>query len=78
MITGLDYDLLSGSPTYNPHALDLLRTEKFVDDLLTKYSAYMDELIKLRNRIRRDTGLDFFQASKTISRIWIDKADALQ
>lgn len=78
VITGLDYDLLSGSPTYNPQALDLLRTEKFVDDLLTKYSAYMDELIKLRNRIRRDTGLDFFQASKTISRIWIDKADALQ
>ena len=77
VITGLDYDLLSGPPTYNPQALALLRTEKYVDDLLMKNSAYMDELIKLRNRIFRDTGLDFFATSKTISQIWIDKADSL-
>ena len=77
VITGIEYDLLSGPATYNPAALDLLRAPKFVDDLLAKYSAYMDELIKLRNRILRDTGLDFFQTSKTISRTWVDKADLL-
>lgn len=35
----------------------------------------MDEVIKLRNRILRDTGFDFFKVSKTISLAYVRKAD---
>ena len=77
VITGLDYELLAGPPQYNPDALDSLRDPDKVDMLLVKFSAYMDELIKLRNRILRDTGLDFFRYSRTISDDWIRRADDL-
>ena len=77
VITGIDYELLSGRPTYNPEALKLLAQPEFVDNLLVKFSAYMPEVIKLRNRLLRDTGIDFFQVSTTISQQWINRADAL-
>jgi len=76
VITGIDYDLLSGPPTYNPEALKLLAQAEFVDKLLIKFSAYMPELIKLRNRLLRETGIDFFQTSTSISKQWIERADA--
>jgi hypothetical protein len=77
VITGIDYELLSGRPTYNPEALKLLAQPEFVDNLLVKFSAYMPEVIKLRNRLLRDTGIDFFQVSTRISQQWISRADAL-
>jgi hypothetical protein len=77
VITGIDYELLSGRPTYNPEALKLLAQAEFVDNLLVKFSAYMPEVIKLRNRLLRDTGIDFFQVSTRISQQWISRADAL-
>jgi hypothetical protein len=77
VITGLDYDLLAGPPQYNPEALENLKKAETVDHLLTKYSAYMDEIIKLRNRILKDTGVDFFQYSSSISDRWIRQADSL-
>jgi hypothetical protein len=76
VITGIDYELLSGPPKYNPEALKLLGQPEFVDSLLVKFSAYMPEVIKLRNRILRDTEMDFFQASTSISKRWIKRADA--
>ena len=48
---------------------------KKVDELLIKFAAYMDEVIRLRNRILRDTGFDFFKVSKTISSAYIRQAD---
>lgn len=75
VITGLDYDLLAGEAQYNPAALKSLQTPEEVDALLTKFSAYMDELIKLRNRILKDTGIDFFKTSTKISEEWIKRAD---
>lgn len=77
IITGIDHGLLSGPPTYNPEALKLLGSPEFVDDLLVKFSAYMLEVIKLRNRLLRETGTDFFRVSKTISNEWIKRADAI-
>jgi hypothetical protein len=75
-ISGLDYDLLKGKPQYNPEALKNLQTVKTVDMLLTKYAPYIErELIPLRNRILRDTGIDFFKYATSISPIWIKKAD---
>lgn len=77
MITGLDYDLLAGAPQYNPEAISSLQDAEAVEHLLVKYSAYMDELIKLRNRILRDTGIDFFQSTNRISEDWIRRADEM-
>lgn len=77
ILTGFDYALLSGKPQYNPKAIAMLHNSEKVDALLTKYAAYMNEIIKLRNRILKDTGYDFFLASKTISDLYVRKADEL-
>lgn len=37
----------------------------------------MDEVIKLRNRILKDTGFDFFTVSDTISGRYVRKADQM-
>ena len=74
ILTGIDYNLLSGEPQYNPKAIEALHDPEIVDSLLTKFAAYMDEVIKLRNRIFIDTGFDFFTVSKTISDAYVQKA----
>ena len=75
VLTGIPFDLLSGPPQYNPKAIERLRTSEYVDQLLTKYSAYMPELIKLRNRLLKSTGLDFFKFSTIISPDWVRRAN---
>ncbi len=75
IITGIPYELLAGKPVFNPEALEKLKNADIVDKLLIKYSAYMDELIKIRNRILRYTAIDFFKYSRLISDEWIKKAD---
>jgi len=74
--TGLPYDLLAGTPSYNPEALEALKRAETVDKLLTKYAPYIErELIPLRNRILRDTGVDFFASTPHISEEWVHKAN---
>lgn len=75
VITGLDFDLLHGLPQYNPDALSRLQQAEQVDDLLTRYAAYMPEIIKLRNRLLSETQVDLFQRSALISQTWVQKAD---
>ncbi len=75
ILTGFDYELLAGEPQYNPKALELLHDPDKVDALLAKFAAYMDEVIKLRNRIYKDTNFDFFSVSKTISNKYVRQAD---
>ena len=75
IMTGIDYHLLAGNPVYNPKALEMLSDGAYVDSLLEKYAAYMGEIIKLRNRIYRDTGFDFFSVSDNISQAYIDEAN---
>ncbi|MCL2597857.1 MAG: hypothetical protein FWD66_09455 [Paludibacter sp.] len=77
IITGIDYDTLQGEPFYNPQAIENLKNSDVVDALLTKYSAYMDEIIKLRNRLLREIKFDFFEYSKIISPIHIQRANEL-
>lgn len=77
ILTGIDLKLLSGDPIYNPEALKLLQDSEEVDRLLNKYANYLRELALLRNRLLKDTGLDFFRVSKNISSTWIDQADTL-
>lgn len=73
--TGIPYELLAGKPAFNPEALEKLQAPEIVDNLLIKFGAYMDELVKIRNRILRHTGIDFFRSSTIISEEWIKKAD---
>lgn len=75
VMTGYDYDLLAGPPKFNPEATKKLQDTIIVDDLLYRYGAYMDEIIKIRNRILSFTGLDFFEYSRTISDKWVRKAN---
>jgi hypothetical protein len=77
IITGIDYTILKGEPFYNPEAMENLKKPEVVDALLTKYSAYIDEIMKLRNRLLKETGFDFFQTSTIISPVHIQKADEL-
>jgi len=77
IITGIDYALLSGKPVYNPKSIKKLQTPEVVDRMLTKYSAYLDEITKLRNRLIRDINFDFFKYSKLISSTHIDNANNL-
>ena len=62
-------------PHYNPDAIEQLHDPVFVDTLLAKYAAYMDEMIVIRNRILNATGFDMFGVSKTLSKAWTEKAD---
>ena len=75
VLTGVQYEILAGQPRYNPVAIERLKISEQVDQLLTKYAAYMSEIIKLRNRILEYEDFDFFQHSATISSAWIRQAD---
>ncbi|MEZ5397806.1 MAG: hypothetical protein R2724_34240 [Bryobacterales bacterium] len=76
-LTGLDYELLKGEPKINPAALDSLRDPDNVQALLAKYAAYMDEVVKLRNRILKYADFDFFAVvDGMISKRWVEEADA--
>ncbi len=77
LVTGIEYSLLKGEPKYNQVALDWLSEKGNVDGLIVKYSAYMPEVIALRNRILKATEIDFFSYSEKISKVWIDKANEL-
>ena len=74
-LTGIQYEILAGAAYYNPAAVSKLHRSEFVDALLAKYAAYMDEIIIIRNRILSAIGFDMFAVSKTLSRSWIDKAN---
>ncbi|NGP46852.1 hypothetical protein G4V62_18605 [Bacillaceae bacterium SIJ1] len=75
VFTGYPFELLNGAPTYNPAALERLSDPELVDELLAKYSRYLGEIIKLRNRLVREIDFDFFKNSNTISSTWIDLAN---
>ena len=77
ILTGFDYRLLSGKPKYNPDAIQALNDPNKVKELLEKFAAYIPEVIKLRNRILRDTGFDFFAVYKDISPAYVRQADDL-
>ena len=76
-LTGITYDTMVGNPHYNQDAIEKLHDPEFVDTLLAKYAAYMDEMIKVRNRILIATGFDLFGVSKTLSIVWTEKANKL-
>jgi len=74
--TGIDYDVLSGAPAINPDAITYLSDPGHVLDLLSKYAPYMNEIIKLRNRILTTAEFDFFESVEgQIAQHWIDAAN---
>lgn len=75
VLTGYPFELLNGPPTYNPEAIERLKDPKIVDGMLEKYSRYMEEIIKLRNRLLKEINFDFFVFSKSISPVWIEEAN---
>ncbi|WP_299616841.1 hypothetical protein [uncultured Tateyamaria sp.] len=76
-LTGIEYGELSGEPIFNPHALKTLEDPSFVEALFEKFARHPDELLRLRNRILRETGFDFLDTSAKISPDWKLQADAL-
>lgn len=75
ILTGYPFELLNGPQTYNPEALKRLSDAGVVDGMLAKYSRYLGEIIKLRNRLLKEIDFDFFKYSNTISSVWIEKAN---
>ena len=75
VLTGIQYDTLAGQPHYNPEAIERLKTSEQADQLLTKYAAYRQEIIKLRNRILAYENFDFFWHSTIISPAWVRQAN---
>ena len=75
VLTGVQYETLTGQPHYNPEAIERLKISEQVDQLLTKYAPYRSEIIKLRNRILRYENFDFFQHSTIISPAWVRQAN---
>ena len=75
-LTGIPYATMTSEPHYNPDAINRLHDPEFVDALLTKFAANMDEVILVRNRILNATGFDMFDISETLSKTWIAEADA--
>lgn len=75
-MTGIEYAVLIGQPHFNPEAVDRLRDPDVVDELVTKYAPYMDELVRVRNRILDATDIDIFAISRIVSPTWVHKADA--
>ncbi len=75
ILTGTQYEILAGLAHYNPEAIERLKVAEQIDQLLTKYAAYMPEIIKLRNRILKYENFDFFEYSTTISRVWVKQAN---
>ena len=75
ILTGVRYETLIAPAHYNPEAIERLKTSKQVDQLLIKYAADMEKIIKLRNRILEYEKFDFFEYSTTISSAWIQQAN---
>ncbi|MGO5139786.1 hypothetical protein ACTQ4G_03965 [Streptococcus alactolyticus] len=73
--TNYSYELLKGPEQYNPIAIEKLHNPEIVDNILRNYAKHIDEIIKIRNRILKDTGFDFFEVSKIISPQIIAQAD---
>jgi hypothetical protein len=78
VLTGIAHELLAGPPQVNPGALAQLKRKEFVDQMLAKYARYIDEIIKLRNRILRQAGFDFFSVTESISQAIVRRADELR
>lgn len=76
-LTAIEYSELSGEPIFNPDALKTLEDPSFVEALFEKFARHPDELLRLRNRILRETGFDFLDTSAKISPDWKLQADAL-
>ena len=77
VITGVKLSILEGEPIINPNSLQLLHNPCVVDNLLTKYAKYMDEIITIRNRVFTMTHFDFFNSAHFISPTWVNKANSL-
>ncbi len=78
ILTGIKYEVLKGEPHFNPEAIEQLSTPEEIDQILHKYSRYMNEIAKLRNRILATEGIDIFAISKSISKTWITFADKMR
>lgn len=75
--TGISYQKLSGDPEINPVALETLSKPENVMALFQKHGKYMDEIIRLRNRILTIAEFDFFASVENqISRDLLELANS--
>ncbi|MDE0498935.1 MAG: hypothetical protein OXH86_16445 [Acidimicrobiaceae bacterium] len=77
-MTGIEHAILTGEPHFNPQAIARLRKPEEVDALLTKYAPYMDEILRVRNRLLDAAGLDIFAVSTIVSEAWVKRADEVR
>lgn len=76
-LVGIDYKELKGPAYFNPDAVDRLRDAEFVEKLFVRHARYVDDLIRLRNRILKAVKFDFFTAWPKISPDLVERANKL-
>lgn len=76
-LVGIDYKVFKAEAHFNPEALERLKKAEFVEALFVKYARYVDELLRLRNRILIATGFDFFKSWPKISGDFVRRADEM-
>ena len=76
-LTGIEHRLMAGEPQFNPEAIEKLNDPQFIEALFEKFARYPNELLRLRNRILAETGLDFLDVAEGISPDWKARADEL-
>jgi len=64
VLTGIPYELLNGPPQVNPEAVERIRAN--IDDFLTRWVAYPDEIKRIRTMIQEMTGIDVFEGAKVV------------
>lgn len=73
--TGIPHEWLNGEPFFNPDAITKLKDHKFVQELFEKFARYPEELIRLRNRILKETDFDFLEGVTGLSPDFKKRAD---
>lgn len=73
--TGIDYKILRNGPIINPEAIHKLKDPQEVENIASRYAAYVDELDLVRNRVLDAAGFDFYMSSPAVSEAWVRRAD---
>jgi len=64
VLTGIPHEILSGPPQVNPEAIERLRAN--IDEFLTQWIRYPEEIKQIRRLIREMAGVDIFEGAKVV------------
>ncbi|MBI4483103.1 MAG: hypothetical protein HY652_09455, partial [Acidobacteria bacterium] len=69
--TGIPYDVLRSKPQVNPEAVNRIRGN--IDNFLSRWIQYPEEIRKLRRVILQHAGIDIFEGATTVPHFLLDE-----